>query len=145
MLAVALISIWNTIHGRVLWAGASMAEIVLSLHILLGAFALPLMLLAAAIAERGLTEKALRNAWSKQLRAQEQESHRIAQELHDDIGEQLALLANDLSLLKMQSDSSVRPYLDRLYDRVADVSKAALIYRMACTLLRSNTWALLRP
>jgi len=124
MLAVALISIWNLIHGRGLWTGASLTENVLSLHMLLGTFALPLMLLAAAVAERRLTEKSVRNAWSKRIRVQERESHRIAQELHDDIGQQLALLANDLSQIKMQSDSSVRPSLDRLHDRIADVSRA---------------------
>lgn len=124
MLTVALTSIWNAIHGRVLLTGASLAENLLSLHIFLGALALPLMLLAAAIAERRLTEKSLRNAWSMRIRAQERESHLIAQELHDDIGQQLALLANDLSQLEMQSDSSARPSLDRLHNRVADVSKA---------------------
>jgi signal transduction histidine kinase len=124
MSAVGLISIWNAMHGRGLLTGASLEENVLSLHILLGAFALPLMLLAAATAERRLTENSLRNAWSTRIHVQEQESHRIAQELHDDIGQQLALLANEVNQLRMQSDPSATLPLSRLHDRVADISKA---------------------
>ncbi len=124
MLVVVLISISNAMPGGGLLPWASLAENVLSLHILLGALVLPLMLLAAAIAERQLTEKSLRNAWGKRIHAQEQESHHIAQELHDDIGQQLALLANDLDQLKIQSDSEEKISLDKLHDRVADISKA---------------------
>ena len=124
MLAVAVISMWNAVHGRGLLTGVSPAENVLSLQIRLGAFALPLMLLAAATAERRLTEKSLRNAWSKRIHVQEQESHRIAQELHDDVLQQLALLANDVNQFNMQSDSSVRLSLSRLRDRVTDISQA---------------------
>jgi len=52
MLAVALISAWNAMHGRGPFAKLSVADDVLSLHVLLTVFALPLMLTAALIAER---------------------------------------------------------------------------------------------
>ena len=50
--------------------------------------------------ERKLAHAALANVSRKLIEAQEQERSRIGRELHDDIGQRLALLALQLQLLK---------------------------------------------
>jgi PAS domain S-box-containing protein len=52
------------------------------------------------ITQRKLTEAALASVSGKLIEAQEQERSRIARELHDDIGQRLAVLAIELSLLQ---------------------------------------------
>ena len=51
------------------------------------------------ITERKLAEAALANVSRKLIEAQEQERSRIGRELHDDIGQRLALLAVELQQL----------------------------------------------
>ena len=59
------------------------------------------------ITERKLAEAALANVTRKLIDAQEQERARIGGELHDDIGQRLALLA--LQLQQLQEDSLILP------------------------------------
>ena len=124
MLAVALISAWNAMHGRGPFAKLSVADDVLSLHVLLTVFALPLMLTAALIAERRRGDDTLRATRVKLVDAQEQERHRIARELHDGIVQQLTLLGLGVDELRSGSNVSQRTALDQLYDQVSEVSKA---------------------
>jgi signal transduction histidine kinase len=105
MLVVALISAWNVMHGRGMFGNFPVADHVLSLHILLTAFALPLMLTAALIAER-------------------RRSHRIARELHDDIVQQLTLAGLGVDELRSGSNASAKTALDKLYDQISVVSKS---------------------
>jgi PAS domain S-box-containing protein len=62
LLVIALISTWNGMHGRGPFDSPSMMENVLSLKVLLCMVAVPLMLLAAVIADRRRTEERLRLA-----------------------------------------------------------------------------------
>lgn len=124
MLAVALISAWNAMHGRGPFAKLSVADDVLSLHVLLTVFALPLMLTAALIAERRRGDETLRATRVKLVDAQEQERHRIARELHDGIVQQLTLLGLGVDELRSGSNVSQRTALDQLYDQVSEVLKA---------------------
>jgi len=55
---------------------------------------------AQDITDRKKTEKELSRVGGRLLEAQEQERHRIARDLHDDISQRLALLVNDLGGLK---------------------------------------------
>jgi signal transduction histidine kinase len=59
------------------------------------------------ITERKLAEAALANVSRKLIEAQEQERTRIGRELHDDIGQRLALLA--VGLQQLHGDSLVLP------------------------------------
>ena len=59
------------------------------------------------ITERKLAEAAVANVSRKLLEAQEQERMRIGRELHDDIGQRLALLA--VELRRLQNDSVTSP------------------------------------
>ena len=124
ILIVSLISIWNAMHGRGPFAWSPMAEDVLFLHFSQVAFALPLMAVAALVAERSVTKASLRNTRKKVTHAQEQERQRIARELHDDIVQELTLLSIGIDQLRTETDLSVKPQLDKLYDHASGVTKA---------------------
>ena len=59
--------------------------------------------IVADISERKLAEAALASVSSRLIMAQEQERSRIARELHDDIGQRLALLTIELEQLRQNS------------------------------------------
>jgi len=73
---------------------------------------------AIDITERKLAEEALSTVSQKLIEAQEQERSRIARELHDDINQQLALLAINLESLKQGVPASVE-----LAQRIGETSK----------------------
>jgi integral membrane sensor domain MASE1 len=91
LLSLTLISTWYTMHGREPFPNASMSQNILSLQILFCIVAVPLMFLSAVMAEERRTQELLRRTSSRLIEAQEQERHRIARELHDDLGQALAL------------------------------------------------------
>jgi two-component system sensor histidine kinase UhpB len=126
MLVVALISAWNAMHGRGPFGNLSVADDVLSLHVLLTVFAIPLMLTAALIAERRRSDEALKDKRSKLVDAQEQERHRLARELHDGIVQQLTLVGLGVDELRSGSNAPAKPALDKLYDQISVVSNAIL-------------------
>jgi signal transduction histidine kinase len=124
MLVLTLISIWNGIHGRGPFGTSSLADYELSLHILLTVFALPLMLTAALIVERRRSDEALKDTRIKLVDVQEQERHRIARELHDDIVQQLTMVGLGVDELRSGFNVSAKTELDQLYDQISVVSKA---------------------
>ena len=63
--------------------------------------------MAADVTERKRTDEALASMSRRLIEAQEQERTRIARELHDDIGQRLALLAVELE--QLQQDAPVLP------------------------------------
>ncbi|HEY6369806.1 MAG TPA: PAS domain S-box protein [Candidatus Sulfotelmatobacter sp.] len=70
------------------------------------------------ITDRKLSEAALANASRRLIEAQEQERTRIARELHDDLGQSLALLAVELD--QIQQDLSALP---EVRSRVGELQK----------------------
>lgn len=125
LLGIALISTWNAMHGRGPFTSPSMMENIQSLQVLLCMVALPLMLLAAVITDRWRTEESLRDISGRLIDAQEQERHRIAREIHDDVGQRLALVELGLGHAKDDSDASLQVRLGELHDQVCEISKAA--------------------
>jgi len=124
MLVVALISAWDAMHVRGPLGNLSVADHLLSLHFLLMVFAIPLMLTAGLIAERRRGDEVLRETRVKMVDAQEQERHRIARELHDDIVQQLTLMGLDVDRLRSGSNACAKTDLDKLYDQISVVSNA---------------------
>jgi signal transduction histidine kinase len=116
LLTIAVISIWNAMHGHDPFTTGTRVESVLTLQIFLCTIAVPLMLLSAFMLE-------LRQSTSKVVQIQEEERRRIARELHDDVCQQLTLVQLDLEELRDESDFALKPRVGRLYDQVADVFK----------------------
>jgi signal transduction histidine kinase len=115
LLVIALISMWNVMHGRDPFIGESIEQNALTLKVYLATIAVPLMYLSALISEMQRTSRKL-------IDVQEQERHRIARELHDDIAQRLVLIGLEVEGLK--SGSSPRLRLDRLYRLVSSVADA---------------------
>ncbi len=105
LVIVALLSIWGAVHGRGPFAeqGPLGNPLWLQLQLFLVFAATPFMVLAAAIEERKLAEKALAGFNRKLIEAQDQERARIARELHDDLGQRLSLLTIELDALAQNS------------------------------------------
>jgi signal transduction histidine kinase len=119
MLGVALISLWNTVHGRGPLGAQGALDGVLAVRVLLIVFCVPLMLSAALLAERLGNEVRLKTTRNDLIRAHEQESHRIARELHTDIAGRLTLVSLGVDQFRTKSD--VAPSLDRLYGEIQRV------------------------
>jgi signal transduction histidine kinase len=99
LLVVALIGAWSAVHGRDPFNSGSIEGNILTVQILLCTIAVPLMLLCAFMTE-------LRQSTAKVVAAQEEERTRIARELHDDIGQRLALVGIKLGGLQHNLPSS---------------------------------------
>ncbi len=114
LLSVALISIGYMMRGREPFPYVSMAQNVLSLQILLCVVAVPLMFLSAVMAEARRTQDSLRRISGSLIEAQEQERHRIARELHDDIVQRLALLSVELEGVQLDVPDSASELRTRI-------------------------------
>jgi signal transduction histidine kinase len=117
LLATSLIALWNALQGRDPFTVGSVSQNVLTLQILFCSIGPPFMLLAAYVAE-------LKQSSSKLVAAQDQERHRIARELHDDVCQQLTLVQLDLEEARDVADPSLNSRLAIIYDQVSDVAKA---------------------
>jgi len=124
LLAISTISIWHATRGRDPFIFAPLPESILGIQIFLCTIALPMMMLAAVLAERKAVEETLRQSRGKLIDAQEQERRRIARELHDDIGQQLTILELELDQLRIRSSEELKPIIDKLYRQAADTSAA---------------------
>ena len=79
--------------------------------------------MVADITERRLAEEALSKVGGRLIEAHEEERAWIARELHDDIGQQLALLANNLELIVEDSPNSTPEIRDRLHEQLKRLHK----------------------
>ena len=125
LLSLALISTWYTMHGRAPFPNASMSQNILSLQLLFCVVSVPLMFVSAVMTESRQTEALLRRTSGSLIEAQEQERHRIARELHDDLGQALALTKVMLDGLVEEADESLKSPLRALSCQVSDISNTA--------------------
>ena len=124
LLITALMSGWYAVHGQGPFNSPAMIENVLSLQVLLAMITFPLMLLSAVLSERKVTEQSLRESRGRLIDTQEQERRRIACELHDDLGQRLALVESEISQLRDECEPSVRPRLDDIRNQLSEASKS---------------------
>ena len=126
LLSLALISTWYTMHGREPFPNASMSQNILSLQILFCVVAVPLMFLSAVMAEARRAQELLRRTSGSLIEAQEVERHRIARELHDDLGQALALAKVTLEgLIQQGSGESLKCALTDLSGQISAISNTA--------------------
>ncbi|MGB0010241.1 MAG: MASE1 domain-containing protein [Candidatus Sulfotelmatobacter sp.] len=125
LLSLTLISTWYTMHGRQPFPNASMSQNILSLQILFCVVAVPLMFLSAIMAEARRTQELLRKSSGTLIEAQEQERHRIARELHDDLGQALALTSVTLDSLIQESGESLTSALTDLKHQLSAIANTA--------------------
>jgi signal transduction histidine kinase len=128
MLGVALICIWNTIHGQwpigtSLMAHDMLIYRMLFLHGLLMVFGFPLIVAAALNTERRHDAETLQATRRKLLNIQEQVSHRIARKLHTDIVGQLTLISIGVDQFRTESNATVRATLEQLQGEISRVHK----------------------
>jgi two-component system sensor histidine kinase UhpB len=136
MLVLAFLSIWGTMHGYGPFLSQAPAENATALQLFLLVTATPLMLLAVVIDAERRTERALRRSYEENqdlggrlINAQEEERARIARNLHDDLGQQLATVAIIVSELKRKAgkpglESEVERGFATLHERTAAAAAA---------------------
>jgi signal transduction histidine kinase len=99
-----------------------MSQNVLSLQILFCTVVVPLMFLSAVMAEARSTQESLRKVSKSLIEAQEEERHRIARELHDDLGQELALVKVTLDTLREESEDTFKTRLTHVSNQLAAIS-----------------------
>lgn len=76
--------------------------------------------------QRKANEESVRELAGLLINAQEAERARIARELHDNVGQRVAMLSIDIELMKQglsESDRALRQQLDAIYAHTADLSR----------------------
>jgi len=122
LLAVVLISSWDTMRGRGPLGSQSIDFAVLSLHCLLTVLATSFMFSGAVLAERRRDQYSLRAEYGNLVHAQNLEHYRIARELHDNILQRLTLVGLHLDELRAASLVFTKTPFNNLYDQISDIS-----------------------
>jgi signal transduction histidine kinase len=122
LLAVVLISSWNTMHGRGPLASQSIDFAVLSLDFLLTVLVISFMLSGAVLSERRRDQYSLRAEYGNLAHAQNLEHYRIARELHGNILQRLTLVGLHLDELRAASLVFAKTPFNDLYDQISDIS-----------------------
>jgi signal transduction histidine kinase len=124
ILVVAVLAIWGAVHDRGPFEVGAHSSIV-SLQVFLLFAATPFMVLAALVEDRKLAAEALASVSGRLIDAQEKERTRIARELHDDIGQRMAVIAIELDQLEKEfadAPSQVRMRLNELHDQTSAIA-----------------------
>jgi signal transduction histidine kinase len=77
--------------------------------------------MVADVTARKMAEEALSKVGGRLIEAQEQERKWIARELHDDINQRLALLANDLEMMEQDPPDSAVEVRNRIHEHLRRV------------------------
>ena len=138
LLVVESLALASALSGHGPFATQSSPDNVLQLQIFMLLIALPLLLLAVVMAERARIARAIQsgertlkenyahvqNLAQRLIRAQEDERTRIARDLHDEVGQQLAAVAIGLSRVAPRLPADSVDEVSRLEDGVYQVARA---------------------
>jgi signal transduction histidine kinase len=121
LVAVSLIVSWGAIKGLGPFSAISSAD-VMALQVLLCMIALPFMFLGAVLTQQRNTARALRDSRARLIGSQEQERGRIARELHDGVGQSLALVEIEMAQWQQESDPPTKAKLQALSQKLSDIA-----------------------
>jgi len=100
LLLVSLIATYSTGHGLGPFSDQSPSDNTLSVQLFILGAGVPLLGLAIVLSEQRRTKAALELSYNRLITVREEEATRIARELHDDVGQRVALLSIGLSRLR---------------------------------------------
>ena len=133
LLLVTVIATLSTNRGLGPFTVTSPSESMLSLQLFILGIGLPLLALAVIAGERNRATAALRpshlrlrSLTRELIAAREKEATRIARELHDDVGQRLALLSIGLSRLRQvtaQSAAGASQDIMRLQEQTSSIAR----------------------
>ncbi len=120
LLITGFMTLWAASHGYGPFASESPHQSVIGMQLFLIEIGLPIMLMAALLAERRNAIKSLQESnqqvhrlAGQLINAQEDERRRVARELHDQIGQSLTTVKINLDTLRLSSNlADARPLLD---------------------------------
>jgi signal transduction histidine kinase len=134
LLLVTVIATLGTNRGLGPFGGESPSENTMSLQLLILAAGLPLLALAITMGERKRVTAALQSSHQRLrslthelIAARENEASRVVGELHDDVGQQLAVLSLGLSRLRQAyGDAARSPRQDiiRLQEQTSSIARS---------------------
>lgn len=124
ILVVALISLWNAMHGRGPLVASPLPDQALDLQVFLTLSGLPLLVLAAMVTERQSAAEKERSVRSLLMHASEQERRRVARELHDDIVQQLSLVGSNVDELREKPGLPASPVFDEIQSQISSITAA---------------------
>ena len=95
------------------------------------------------LTDRKLAETALASVSRRMIEAQEQERTRIARELHDDVGQRLALFSINLAQLHQGTTNAVeiRSRAEELKNQISEIATDIQALSQGYTHRNWNTWA----
>jgi signal transduction histidine kinase len=143
LLLTALLSLWAASLGRGPFSFGVNTDSVLGLKLLLIELGVPLLLMAALLAERRKTIDSLqaRNRQVHQLAgqligAQEDERRRVARELHDQVGQSLSMVKINLDTLRLGNkdageDAALKESIDLVDQALEQVRDLSVLLRPA--------------
>ena len=106
ILAVTTVSIARNLQGAALFTGGDPEQNVLELQVYLTALSVPALLLGAAIEELQRARSGMQELAGAVLRSHDDERRRVAKDLHDKIGQNLA--AANLALARLEPHASAQ-------------------------------------
>jgi len=124
LLVIAVISIWNAMMGHGPLAGLSMTENVLFLHFFLLGLTVPLVLMMGYMLDQRRTLSSWVATRTQLLSCEDRERERIGRILHNDIVQQLALIAVEVDRMRFIGHLPGGADLDTLYRDVTQVCDA---------------------
>jgi signal transduction histidine kinase len=122
ILVVTVVAIWENLRASTVFIGLDPGKNVLALQIFLLGIAIPVIFLGTAIDELRRSGEATRKLAGALLRAQDEERRRIARELHDSTGQNLAMA----HLMTDQIQSLAAPPGGRMVSELKDILQTAM-------------------
>ena len=124
LLIISVIVCWAATNRQGSFPLSSLADVI-HVQVYLCLLSLPVLFLGVLLAQHSRTQASLRESKACLIDSQEQERRRIARELHDGIGQSLALLQLELAGLETECSPETKTRIQSIGKQVIDVSGVA--------------------